>query len=288
MAGPKHFFLVVFFNKNRRLLLALGALLAIAAAVWLLVAFTNFLISANQEPAIPYTVVSQDLHWQGFPAADHLPRFFVAGGPSYDAEILVDGWGLDQQSLVPVDYMEELGIHILHGQVLRITYTEQRLNVYVEERQGGYQLVAISKSLLDEGELQVVFLDARGVPLAYEEEYIYSVPLAHTIVKSGDAGAKAAVFMEILDQETLPAFSHLEGGLLAMWPDSLLIYVHGGQVATVQRQGNIIRIYAEREGVWQVLALDNRLFREGQNVLRLIDCQDLSVNGEIVFWIAKK
>src|SRR5690554_5165898 len=106
MAESRHFFLVVFFNKNKRLLLALGALLAIAVAVWLIVAFTNFLLTANQEPTVPYTVVSQDLHWQGEPASDDLPRYFLAGGTSYDAEILVDGWGLDQQSLVAVDYMD--------------------------------------------------------------------------------------------------------------------------------------------------------------------------------------
>lgn len=288
MAEPKHFFLVVFFNKNKRLLMALGVLLAIALAVWLIVAFTNFLITANQEPTVPYTVVSEDLHWQGVPASDDLPRFFLAGGTSYDTEILVDGWGMDQENLVAVDYMADLGIHILHGQVLQITYAEQRLNVYVKEREGGYQLIAVNKALFREGDLQVVFLDQRGVPLAYEDEYIYSVPLDYQIVERGETSAKTMAFLEVVAQDTLPVMADIDPGLLNQWPDKLLLYIHGGQVATVQRQGDIIRIYSDREPVWQVVALDYSLLQRGKNILRLIDCEDLGISGEIVFWIGEK
>lgn len=282
--AKKTMFLVVFFSKNRRLLLSLAALAAIVVAVWLIVAFTNWLVVANQEQIVPWSVVSQDKEWQGRADDGVLPRYFVAGGITYDQQILVDGWGISTEVLKTVDYMEDLGIHVLYGEVKKVTYSDHRLQVFIEEKQSGYQLISVSKAHLEEGDLQIVYVNPQGVPLSYEEEFVYSIPLKYTVVEAGSAEAKTTVFMEILDNETLPVLTGLDNSAIHRHAGSILLYVQGGEIATIQRNKDVIRIYTDNKPVYQVIALDTDLLVSGQNTIRLIDSADLSIKSQIIFW----
>ena len=288
MAARKTMFLVVFFSKNRRLLMALAALAAIVLAVWLIVFFTNWLVTVNhQEETLEWTVISDDKDWQGV-SDGTLPKFFVAGGITYDQHILVDGWGMSAEALVPVDYMEDLGIHVLYGQISKITYIDRRLEVHIQEQQSGYKLITVAKTHFNEGDLQVVFMDSKGVPMSYEEEYIYSIPLNYTMVEAGEAETKAAVFMEVLNTESLPVLTGLDISLLHRHQDKLLLYIQGGEVATIQRNQNTVRVYVNNNSVYQVIALDYGQMVSGQNIIRLIDSNDLQVKSQINLLIPDK
>jgi len=286
MVEKKIKFLVVFFSKNRRLLITLAVLAAIVAAVWLIVAATNWFVTANLDVTVPWTVVCEDETWQGISSDTTLPRYFVAGGITYDQQILVNGWGMSEDVLMPVDYMEDLGIHLLYGDVTKITYGENRLQVFIDEKESGYKLITISKANLAEGDLQIVFMDAQGVPLGYEEDYVYSVPLEYTLVDSGDAESKSTVFMEVLDTETLPVLTGMDISLISQYPKSVLLYIQGGEVATIQRNNNTVRVYTDSKPVYQVVAVNSDLFKPGQNIIRLIDSTDLSVKSQIIFMIS--
>lgn len=288
MTEKKLRFLVVFFSRNRRLLITLGALAAIVLAVWLIVAFTNWLVAVNQEELIPWTVVYEEVNWQGTARDGKLPRFFVAGGTAYDRKILVDGWGMSAEALIPVDYMEDLGIHLLFGEVSKITYKGQRLQINIDEKASGYKLITISKGHFYEGDLQIVFADSRGTPISYEEEYIYSVPLNYTLVERGEAESKAAIFMEVLDTETLPVLTSLDLSLINKYPNSILLYIQGGEVATIQRNENTVRVYVNNKPIYQIIALAINQLQPGQNSFRLIDSSDLSVQGQIIISLPGK
>src|SRR5690554_250185 len=281
MAEKKLRFLVVFFSKNRRLILTLAALAAIVAAVWLIVAFTNWLVTVNQDETLPWTTVYEDEGWQGTPSAN-LPKYFVAGGTTFDKEILVDGWGLQVDALQSVDYMEDLGVHILFGDVTKITYGENMLQISIEEKEQGYKLITVDKANLTEGDLQIVFVDSQGVPLNSEQEYVYSIPLDYTLVDAGEAGGKGAVFMEELDTDTLPVLTGLDISLLDQHSNSVLLYIEGGEVATIQRNENTLRVYTDSGPVYQVISLNRSQLLPGQNIIRLIDSSDLSVKSQII------
>lgn len=277
-------FLLVFFSKNRRLLLTIAILAAIVAAVWLIVSVTNWLVDGRKEETVPWTVVCNLADWQGETSNETLPRFFVAGGRTYDQKILVNGWGMSEEVLTQVDYMEDLGIHLLYGDVLKITYNQHRLQVFIAEREAGYQLITVAKARLEEGDLQIVYCDAKGVPLGYEDEYVYSVPLEHSVIESGETpGKSASIFMEVLDSETLPVLVGTLPTSLNQYSGSVLLYVQGGEVATIQRNDNTVRVYVDPKPVYQVVAVDSGLFRQGQNIIRLIDSSDLSVKSQIIF-----
>lgn len=286
MAEKNLKFLVVFFSKNRRLFMSLAALALIVAAVWAIAAFTDWLIVVNQDPSVPWSVVFADETWQGTAMDNTLPRYFVAGGTSFDKEVLVDGWGMSAEMLTPVDYMEDLGLHILFGEVTKVTYSEGRLNVYVSEKQAGYELVTLSKGYLQEGDLQIAFMDAEGASLGYEEEYIYSVPLQFTLVDSGDAESKASIFMEQLNAETLPVLTDYDLSLINDYPGAVLLYIQGGEVATIQRSDTTIRIYTDSKPVYQVIALDPALLKSGGNTVKLIDSSDLNVETQLILQIS--
>lgn len=282
-------FLVVFFSKNKRLIITIAALAAVVAAVWLIVSVTNWLVASNQEETVPWTVICEDANWKGTATDNALPRYFVAGGITYDQEILVNGWGLSEEVLTPVDYMENLGIHLLFGDVVKITYGNHRLQVVVDEKDFGYKLITVSKGYLEEGDLQIVFLNTQGVPISYEEDYVYSIPLEYTLVETGDSQSKAStVFMEVLDTETLPVLTGMNPALLKQHSGSVLLYIEGGEIATMQRNGNTLRVYTEAKPVYQVVAVDTSLFNPGQNIIRLIDSADLSVKSQIIFMIPDK
>lgn len=287
MADKKLKFLVVFFSKNKRLFTALAALTAIVVAVCIILAFTDWIVTVKSDEALPWTVVVNDTDWQGVPAEASLPRYFVAGGLAFDRQILVDGWGMSEEVLTPVDYMADLGIHVLLGEVQQVLYKGNKLEVYINEQDRGYQLVAIPKGRLSEGDLQIIFLNNQGAKLGYEEEYVYSVPLEFTVVDSGSIDTKGAVFMEALDTETLPVLTNYNLSILQEYSDSLLLYIQGAKVTTVQRNDTTIRIYTKEDPGFQVVAVGTELMRPGKNTVRLIDGESLEVISQLIYLVSK-
>jgi hypothetical protein len=280
-------FLVVFFSKNKRLFTALAALTAIVAAVCLILTFTDWIVTVKSDQALPWTVVLNETEWEGVPADTSLPRYFVAGGAAFDRQILVDGWGMSEEILTPVDYMEDLGIHVLFGEVEQVLYKGNKLQVYIDEKEQGYQLISIPKGKLSEGDLQIIFLNKQGTKLGYEEEYVYSVPLDFTLVDSGALDTKGAVFMEVLDTETLPVLTNYNLSMLQEYSDSLLLYIQGAKVTTVQRNDTTVRIYTADDPGFQVVAVDTELMKPGKNTVRLIDGSSLQVISQLIYLVSK-
>lgn len=280
MAGKSLRFLVVFFSKNRRLFTALAALVLVIVVVGLTVSLRNWRPEDEGE-ALTWTIVRQDPAWQGVPASTRLPKCFVAGGIAFDKEILVDGWGMQEQDLTAVDYMEELGIHVVLGEVTQILYSANTLQVYIAEKEVGYQLVTVNKGNFSEGDLQIVFINGEGVKIGYEEEFVYSVPLNYSIVDSGPA-AKGEVFMEALDAETLPVLTEHGPELLSQRPNSLLLYIQGAEVGTIQRNQDAVRIYVAAAPGFQIVDLPTALLLPGKNTVRLIDSSTLEVIAQLV------
>jgi len=285
LAEKKLKFLVVFFSKNRRLFTTLAVLTAIVIAVCAIVSFTDWIAAVKKEQALPWTVVLDEADWQGVPADTSLPRCFVAGGTAFDRQILVDGWGMPETILAPVDYLEDLGLHVLLGEVTRVLYGNNKLQVFIDEKQSGYQLITIAKGNLAEGDLQIVFLNNQGVKIGYEEEYVYSVPLPYTLVDSGALDTKGNVFMEVLDTETLPALTKYNLNLLKQYSGSLLLYIQGAKVTTIQRNQDTLRIYTDNEPGYQVVAVSTSCLRPGQNTVRLIDSANLQVLSQLIVLI---
>lgn len=287
MADKKLKFLVVFFSKNKRLFTALAALTAIVVAVCIILSFTDWIVTVKSDQVLPWTVVLNETDWQGVPAEASLPKYFVAGGIAFDRKILVDGWGMSEEILTPVDYMEDLGIHVLFGEVQQVCYKGNKLEVYIDEKDQGYQLIAIPKGRLSEGDLQIIFLNSQGTRLGYEEEYVYSVPLEYTVVESGSLDTKGAVFMEVLDTETLPVLTNYNLSILQEHPDSLLLYIQGARVTTVQRNDTTIRIYTEKDPGFQVVAVKTEQMRPGKNTVRLIDGNSLEVISQLIYLVSQ-
>ncbi len=287
MADKNLKFLVVFFSKNKRLFTALAALTAIVAAVCLILTFTDWIVTVKSDQALPWTVVLNETEWEGVPADTSLPRYFVAGGAAFDRQILVDGWGMSEEILTPVDYMEDLGIHVLFGEVEQVLYKGNKLQVYIDEKEQGYQLISIPKGKLSEGDLQIIFLNKQGTKLGYEEEYVYSVPLDFTLVDSGALDTKGAVFMEVLDTETLPVLTNYNLSMLQEYSDSLLLYIQGAKVTTVQRNDTTVRIYTADDPGFQVVAVDTELMKPGKNTVRLIDGSSLQVISQLIYLVSK-
>jgi hypothetical protein len=287
LADKKVKFLVVFFSKNKRLFTALAALTAIVAAVCLILTFTDWIVTVKSDQALPWTVVLNETEWEGVPADTSLPRYFVAGGAAFDRQILVDGWGMSEEILTPVDYMEDLGIHVLFGEVEQVLYKGNKLQVYIDEKEQGYQLISIPKGKLSEGDLQIIFLNKQGTKLGYEEEYVYSVPLDFTLVDSGALDTKGAVFMEVLDTETLPVLTNYNLSMLQEYSDSLLLYIQGAKVTTVQRNDTTVRIYTADDPGFQVVAVDTELMKPGKNTVRLIDGSSLQVISQLIYLVSK-
>ena len=287
MADKNLKFLVVFFSKNKRLFTALAALTAIVAAVCLILTFTDWIVTVKSDQALPWTVVLNETEWEGVPADTSLPRYFVAGGAAFDRQILVDGWGMSEEILTPVDYMEDLGIHVLFGEVEQVLYKGNKLQVYIDEKEQGYQLISIPKGKLSEGDLQIIFLNKQGTKLGYEEEYVYSVPLDFTLVDSGALDTKGAVFMEVLDTETLPVLTNYNLSMLQEYSDSLLLYIQGAKVTTVQRNDTTVRIYTADDPGFQVVAVDTDLMKPGKNTVRLIDGSSLQVISQLIYLVSK-
>lgn len=286
MAEKSLKFLVVFFSKNKRLFQALGVLAIIVAVVGLTVTLTDWFPSGKGE-AVPWTIVRQDGAWQGVPTDTRLPRFFVAGGVALDKEILVDGWGLPEELLTPVDYLEDLGIHVLMGEVTQVLYSPNKLHVYITEKDSGYQLVTIGKGNLSEGDLQITFVDADGTKVGYVEEFVHSIPLNYKLVDSGPANSKGAVFMEVLDGETLPALTEHSADLLKQYSGSLLLYIQGAKVATIQRNEAALRIYIDEDPGYQIVAVPTDLLQPGKNTVRLIDSNNLEVISQLVYQVGQ-
>lgn len=286
MAEKSLRFLVVFFSKNKRLFRALGVLALVVAVVGLTMTLTDW-FPTSQGEALPWTVVQEDIAWQGVPADTRLPRFFIAGGVAFDKEILVDGWGVPAELLTPVDYLEDIGIHVLMGEVTRILYSPNKLHVYISEKDSGYQFVTIGKANLSEGDLQVLFINADGTRVGYEEEYIHSIPLKYELVDSGPADSKGAVFMEVLDSETLPVLTKYSVDLLRQYSSSLLLYIQGAKVATIQRNEAALRIYVDEDQGYQIVAVPTDMLQQGKNTVRLIDSNNLEVISQLVYQVGQ-
>lgn len=285
MAAKHLKFLVVFFTKNKRLFMTVGALAILVALVGAIGAFAGWLGPKQKGQALNYTVLVEEPDWHGVPAEASLPRYFVAGGTAFDRQILVEGWGLPEQVLKSVDYMQDIGLHILMGQVTQVLYTGDRLEVYIEEKSSGYQLVTVSKADMAEGDLQIIFFNGAGARIGYEEEFVYSVPLSFTLLDSGVIDSKGAAFIEILDTETLPVLTDYSPDFLSRNSGSLLLYVQGAKVATIQRNETTLRIYTKPDPGFYVVAVDTKSLHSGQNILRLIDSESLQVLHELVYLV---
>lgn len=287
MAAGSLKFLVVFFSKNKRLFIAFGAVLALIAALGAILTFTDWLVAGQHKQALAWTVVLNKGDWQGTPTDTSLPRFFVAGGMAFDRQILVEGWGMDEDVLMPVNYMEDLGIHVLLGEVTQVLYGGNKLQVFIAEKETGYQLITIAKGELKEGDLQIVFCNDGGTKLGYEEEFVYSVPLQYTLVDSGAVDSKGGVFMEVLDTETLPVLTKYNLSFLGQHNGELLLYIQGAKVTTIQRNETAIRIYTEEDSGFQIVGLDTKHLQHGKNTLRLIDNASLQVIAQLVYLVTE-
>ncbi|HCX79406.1 MAG TPA: hypothetical protein DG577_08325, partial [Firmicutes bacterium] len=95
------------------------------------------------------------------------------------------------------------------------------------------------------------------------------------------------VFMEVLDTETLPVLTDYNLNFLNQYSDSLLLYIQGAKVSTVQRNDTTIRIYAEDDPGFQVVAVDTGLLLPGKNTVRLIDSASLQVITQLIFMVSK-
>ena len=287
MAEKRLKFLVVFFSKNRRLFIALAAVLAIIAVAGAIATFSGWVGSGKKGESLAWRVVLQEADWQGVPTDASLPKYFVAAGLAFDRQTLVEGWGLPEDILKPVDYLQDIGLHILMGEVVRVQYSPHRLEIYIDEKDTGYQLVTISKGDLNEGDLQIVYLNSAGGKLGYDEEFVHSVPLKYTLVEEGALDTKGGVFIEILDAETLPTLTEHNPSFLNQYAGALLLYIHGAKVNTIQRNEATLRIYTEPVPGFQIVAVETNLLQLGNNTVRMIDSASLQMIAELLYLVAK-
>jgi hypothetical protein len=219
------------------------------------------------------------------------PRFFIAGGVNYDNSIL-EKHNIPGITSNYINHFEKVGIYTILAEVKKIRYYPEnnKVEVLLEESSEGYNLVQFNKSVLNEGVIIYEFIDGKGQRLSVEEDYIYSIPVDFTILDEGDSYSTISVLdrFVIVDNEVKPILS--EAGYDVQILDGinkeekLSLYILGGYVETVQKQGDNIRIYFNESEGYQLITIDTGDFKQGVNRIKFIRERDLKEIETLNFW----
>ncbi|SHJ63102.1 hypothetical protein SAMN02745227_00269 [Anaerobranca californiensis DSM 14826] len=219
------------------------------------------------------------------------PRYFIAGGVNYDNSIL-EKHNIETLSENNINHFEKIGIYTILADVKEIKYFPEKslVQVVVEEKGEGYNLVGFDKSILKEGVVTYEFVNKEGKRLLVEEDYIYSIPIKFFVLDEGDRYTSNSVLEKfvIVDNQVKPILAE-EGYNLEILEginknEEISIYIFGGYVETVQKQGDNIRIYFNESPGYQLIKFKIDNLKPGQNFVRFIRERDLKEIEILSFW----
>ncbi len=284
------YFTVIRFDKNKMILLGLMAVLLIALFVFGLISLTGAFKGAERD----YIVLDFDIQVQNeeFDGDLHtlFPRYFVAGGISYDNNVL-GNHGIEVASTSEINHFDEIGVYTIKAKINEVRYYERsnRVVMYVQSQESGYNMITFSKGELSEGPITFVFANLQGETISIEEDYIYSTPVSFTVL---DQGAKYLASDQldqfvVVDNEIKPviASAGYDIEVISEMDNShMALYVFGGEVLTIQKQGENLRVYFDEGEGYQVLSFDTTKLKEGQNSIKFIREKDLKEIKTLSFW----
>lgn len=287
----QHYFAVVHLNKSKILTLAFIAVLVLVLMFFLAGSLINMSFGGdnNSLTTIDFSAVltdnnfSNDLHAL-------FPRYFIAGGISYDNSILKQH-GIEALADNELNHFEQVGIYTIKSEVQEIRYLKEsnRVQVFIKPQEKGYNLISFNKSSLNEGPITYEFLDMQGQRILVEEDYVYSVPVEYVILEEGDSYIAATTLdrFVIVDNEVKPVLASygydteiLEGAS----KDNISLYVFGAKVETVQKQGENLRIYFNDSDGYQIINFSADKLSGGQNIVKFIREKDLREIDILSFW----
>ncbi|SES72962.1 hypothetical protein [Anaerobranca gottschalkii] len=219
------------------------------------------------------------------------PQYFIAGGVNYDNSIL-EKHNIEAIKENNINHFEKIGIYTILADVIEIKYFPEKslAQVVVEEKSEGYNLVSFDKSVLKEGIITYEFVNKEGKRLLVEEDYIYSIPIKFVVLDEGDKYISNSILEKfvIVDNQVKPILAE-EGYNLEILEgvnkdEEISIYIFGGYVETVQKQGDNIRIYFNESAGYQLIKFDINNLKAGQNFIRFIRERDLKEIEILSFW----
>lgn len=288
----QHYFAVVHLNKRKILLLAFISVLILALVIIMAGSLMN--LSFGGEKSSLTTIEFQKVIGESdFNGDLHalFPRYFIAGGISYDNSILGQH-GIEALADNGLNHFEQVGIYTLKSEVQEIRYLrdQNRVQIIVDPQEGGYNLISFNKGVLNEGPITYEFINMQGQRISVEEDYVYSVPVEYVVLEEGDNYTTATTLdrFVIVDNEVKPVLASygydtqiLEGAS----KDIVSLYLFGAKVETVQKQGDTLRIYFNDSEGYQLINFETDRLRGGQNVVKFIREKDLREIDILSFWI---
>lgn len=287
----QHYFAVFHLNKSKLLFLGIAAVVIVALLVLLAGSLINIGLGGSRENYVllDFETVLQDGDYDS-ELHSLFPRYFVAGGVSYDNSIL-ENHGIEVSSGYTINHFEDIGIYSLKSEVKEIRYYtgDNKIQILVEPVNEGYSLISFDKSTLNEGPIVYEFVNGQGERILAEEDYIYSVPLKFSVLEEGETYQSSSTLERfvIVDNEVKPVLQS-EGYDLEILEQAgegeVTLYVFGGVVETVQKQGENIRVYFNEGEGYQVISFKTDRISEGQTVVKFIREQDLREIDTLSFW----
>ncbi|WP_350344835.1 hypothetical protein PRVXT_001277 [Proteinivorax tanatarense] len=275
------YFAVINLKGNSRLLYGLGILALLVFLMFLIVSFTNVLISDSRDfEQLPYKEVLKEQWYGEYSSDSKYPRFFIAGGHNYDQNILAQH-GIDNLELASVNHFNDIGVYVVGAGISRIDYFAEEREVFIEVKndEPNYQLVTLDKFLLGEGPITYIFVDkSKGDILNSEEDYIYSTPVQFTLLEEGKDDIKVDGLEKfvVADSNTVPILAENDMYSNDLHSDDqLCMYVFGGEVVTIQQRENLTRVYFNESEGYQIFSVKKEYFQEGENVIKFIRESDL-------------
>lgn len=290
----QQYFVAVRFDKNRIILWSIIAILIVAVAVFGMVKLTSSFSGAHQdyltlefEKLVDQKDFAQDLHTM-------YPRYFIAGGQSYDLSIL-ENHGIEVvASENDINHFEKIGLYTIKASVEEIRYfpDDNKVLIYVNPNDLGYEMVTFSKEMLKEGAITYYFVNGLGETISMEEDYIYSTPISYTILDEGEEYLSTDGLDQfvIVDSEVKPVISSAGYDidvLENLEKSEICLYVFGAEVLTIQKQGENLRIYFQESEGYQAISFDTSSLKEGQNFAKFVRDSDLKEVESISFWLNK-
>lgn len=290
----QHFFAVVRLDKSKIILGAIVAILVIAIAIFSIVKLSGALFSSQEpdyitiqfEKIVDEKEFSKELHTM-------FPRYFIAGGESYDLSIL-ENHGIEAMAIpeANINHFEKIGVYTIKASVEQIRYykDDSIVHIYVDTNDTGYEMVTFSKEKLKEGTITYHFVNNLGETITMEEDYIYSTPVNYSILDEGEkylASQELDQFV-MVDSEVKPVISSAgyDIEILENLEDNQIgLYVFGAQILTIQKQGDNLRVYFKESEGYQAISFDTTDLREGQNFAKFVRDSDLKEVETISFWI---
>lgn len=287
----QHYFAVIRLNKSKIIFLGIIGVLIMTLLIFIT---GSFLSLGFGERELKYSIINFERVLTDEQVIEEIhplfPKHFIAGGISYDNSILGQH-GIEALADNKLNHFDEVGIYTIKAEVKKIKYFEKdrKVQITVIPQESGFNLISFNKGFLREGPITYEFINIQGERITIEEDFIYSIPIEFVILKEGDLNVAPSPLNRfvIVDSEIKPVLASYGFDteiLQKVTGDNISLYVFGGEILTVQKQGESLRIYFNDSEGYQVVKFSTERFPDGHNIVKLIREKDLRLIETMSFW----